>query len=215
MYEHESHPAKLTYDEDHRQRLAAGLEKSTISPGFDLEAKSSVIGNPLGRSADPGSGWKRLRWTELADRLGEPAVDEGQYPGFRSLSGAHPGGSWPVTIRPPAEGSLDLESWQTLIDVLISWCPGGTDTPCVAYFCPAVSGEFDTGVTVSGPLGRAVELYDHPDGLGSPSNMWAADRSWITWSDWDLCGTKVAGPTELIDALQATPDLEALRLPWC
>ncbi|MET9031167.1 hypothetical protein ABZW96_37100 [Nocardia sp. NPDC004168] len=215
MYEHESGLAKLTYDEEQRQRLAAGLEKPTRIPGFDLEARSCVIGNELGRSADPGSGWKRLRWTELAARLDESVVTEGQYPSFRSLSGAHPSGSWPVSIRPPAEGSLDRESWQTLIDVLIAWCPGGADTQCVAYFGPAVSGEFDTGVTVSGPLGGAGDLYDHPSGVGSPSNMWAADRSWITWSDWDLCGTKVAGPTELIDALQAAPDLEALRLPWC
>ncbi|MGW4773039.1 hypothetical protein ACWEO2_34015 [Nocardia sp. NPDC004278] len=120
-----------------------------------------------------------------------------------------------MSIRPPAEGSLDRESWQTLIDVLIAWSPDGAGTLCVAYFGPAVSGEFDTGVTVSGPLGGAADLYDHPSGVGSPSNLWAADRSWITWSDWDLCATKVAGPTELIEELQAKPELEALRLPWC
>lgn len=95
------------------------------------------------------------------------------------------------------------------------WCRDGADTACVAYFGPAVSGEFDSGVTVAGPLGSAVELYDHPSGVGSPSNLWAADRSWITWSDWDLCGTKVAGPTGLIEALIAAPELEAVRLAWC
>ncbi|WP_084525023.1 hypothetical protein [Nocardia vaccinii] len=215
MYEHESGQAELTYDQQQRQRLAAGLEQRSTIPGFDLDDRSVLIGNELGRSVHPGPGWKRLRWTELAPRLGQPAVAEGQYPSFRSLSDAHPSGSWPVSIRPPAEGSLDRESWQTLIDVLIAWCRGGADTPCVAYFGPAVSGEFDTGVTVCGLLGDAADLYDHPSGVGSPSNMWAADRSWITWSDWDLCGTKVAGPTELIDLLQAAPDVEALRLPWC
>ncbi|MBF6469885.1 hypothetical protein IU427_32700 [Nocardia beijingensis] len=120
-----------------------------------------------------------------------------------------------MSIRPPAEGSLDRESWQTLIDVLIGWSPGGADTKCVAYFGPAVSGEFDTGVTLSGSLGGVMELYDHPSGVGSPSNMFAADRSWITWSDWDLCGTKVAGPAELIEAPQTAPELEAVRLHWC
>ncbi|WP_067899162.1 hypothetical protein [Nocardia vaccinii] len=168
-------------------------------PGFDLEANSFVIGNELGRSEHPGAGWKRLRWSELAARLGEPAVAEGRYPGSRSLSGAHAGGSWPVSIRPPSEGSLDRESWQTLIDVLIAWSPDGAGTPCVAYFGPAVSGEFDTGVTVAGSLGSAADLYDHPSDVGSPSNLWAVDRSWITWSDWDLCATKVSGPTELIE----------------
>lgn len=215
MYEHESGSAELTYDEERRQRLSAGLEQPMVIAGFDLDAESVVIGNDLGRSEHPGPGWNRLRWTELAARLGESAVVEGQYPSFRSLSGAHSSGSWPVSIRPPAEGSLDRESWQTLIDVLIAWSPGGADTPCVAYFGPAVNDEFDTGVTVSGPLGGAAVLYDHPSGVGSPSNLWAADRSWITWSDWDLCGTKVVGPTELIEALRAAPELEALRLPWC
>ncbi|MFI6996704.1 hypothetical protein [Nocardia sp. NPDC050175] len=215
MYEHELGATELTYDEQLRQRLAAGLVQPTIIGGVDFDASTSVPGNDLGRSEHPGPGWRRLRWTELAARLGEAAVVEGQYPSFRSLSGARLRGSWPVSISPPAEGSLDRESWQVLIEVLIAWSPGGADTPCVAYFAPAVSGEFDTGVTVSGPLGDAVDLYDHPNGSGSPSNVWAADRSWITWSDWDLCGTKVAGPPELIEALQSAPDLEAVRLPWC
>ncbi|WP_433664029.1 hypothetical protein ACQPW1_19050 [Nocardia sp. CA-128927] len=215
MYERESGTAELTYDDERRQRVAAGVEQPTMIAGFDLEAKSYVIGNELGRSEHPGPGWERLRWTELAARVGESAVAEGQYPTFRSLAGAHPSGSWPVSIRPPAEGSLDRESWRVLIDVLIGWSPGGVNTTCVAYFGPAVSGEYDTGVTVAGRLGDAVDLYDHPRGVGSPSNLWAADRSWITWSDWDLCGTKVAGPVELIEALLAAPDLEAVRLPWC
>ncbi|MBY8864011.1 hypothetical protein K7711_46640 [Nocardia sp. CA2R105] len=215
MYERESGSAEITYDQQWRQRLAAGLEEPTVVPGFDLEANSVVIGNELGRSEHPGPGWKRLRWTELAARPGESAVVEGRYPSFRSLSGARAGGSWPVSIRPPAEGSLDRESWQALIDVLIAWSPDGADTLCVAYFGPAVSGEFDSGVTVSGTLGGAADLYDHPSGVGSPSNLWAANRSWITWSDWDLCATKVAGPTELTEELQAKPELEALRLPWC
>ncbi|MEU7632907.1 hypothetical protein AB0C34_23440 [Nocardia sp. NPDC049220] len=215
MYEHDSGATELTYHQQRQHRLAGGLEEPTIIPGIDLDAETIVIGNGLGRSGHPGPDWNRLRWSELATRLDSPAVDEGQYPSYRSLSGAHPNRSWPVRIRPPAEGSLDRESWTTLIDILIAWPPGGADTPCVAYFGPAVSGEFDTGVTVTGTLGDAADLYDHPSGVGSPSNLWAADRSWITWSDWDLCGTKVAGPTDLIEALQAARDLEAVRLDWC
>ncbi|MFI6170437.1 hypothetical protein ACIBCN_26895 [Nocardia sp. NPDC051052] len=215
MYEHESGATELTYDERWQRRLAAGLAQPTAINGVNLDAKASVPGNDLGRSEHPGPGWRRLRWTELAARVGEPVVEEGKYPSFSSLSGARPGGSWRVSIRPPAEGSLDRESWLAMIEVLTAWSPGGVDTPCIAYFGPGASGEFDSGVTVSGPLGDAADLYDHPSGHGSPSNMWAADRSWITWSDWDLCGTKVAGPTELTEALRAAPDLEAVRLPWC
>lgn len=215
MYERGSDAVELTYDQRWRQRLAEGLERPTFVDGVDLDAGAVLTGAGLGRSEHPGVGWERLRWAELAARLDQPVVIEGDYPSYRSLGGARTSGSWPVSVRPPAEGSLDRESWRALIDVLLAWCRNGSDTPCVAYFGPGVSGEFDTGVTVSGLLGDAVDLYDHPSGAGSPSNMWAADHSWITWSDWDLCGTKVAGPTSLVGALQAAAELEALRLPWC
>lgn len=59
MYEHESGSAELTYNEERRQRLAAGLETPTIIAGFNLDAASVVIGNELGRSEHLGPGWRR------------------------------------------------------------------------------------------------------------------------------------------------------------
>ncbi|WP_298440474.1 hypothetical protein [Gordonia sp. (in: high G+C Gram-positive bacteria)] len=46
-------------------------------------------------------------------------------------------------------------------------------------------------VVVWGRLGDAAELYDDPLGKGSPANLWPADRSWLTWCDIDLWGTRV------------------------
>ncbi|MGW4840943.1 hypothetical protein [Streptomyces globisporus] len=48
----------------------------------------------------------------------------------------------------------------------------------------------------------------------SPSNLWAEDRSWVLRTDYDLWGTKVAGPPALIDALLNDRQIEAVRLPW-
>ncbi|MEU0544494.1 hypothetical protein ABZ319_31940 [Nocardia sp. NPDC005978] len=215
MYEHDSAPSELTYNDVRQHRLAAGSKEPFSLPGLaEIDARSVEIGSSVGRSRHPGPGWRRLRWAELADRLGEQPVPEGMLPCYRCLPGATTNGSWPVSIRPPAEGSLDRESWHVLLEVLTACSPRGAATPCVAYFGPGASGEFDTGITVSGPLGSAAELYDHPGGQGSPSNLWAADRSWITWSDWDLWGTKVTGPPEVVAAVLGSSELEGLRLSW-
>lgn len=79
------------------------------------------------------------------------------------------------------------------------------------------------GVTTGGGLGRA----GHPgpgwrrlrwltDVLAefSPANLWAEDRSWCLCTDYDLWGTKVAGPPSLIEALLSDAEIEAVRLPW-
>ncbi|MGX4735177.1 hypothetical protein [Kitasatospora griseola] len=63
------------------------------------------------------------------------------------------------------------------------------------------------------PFG-ATALLDHPESDFTPANLWPQDRSWLTWTDCDRWATKVVGPTALIDALLADPELEALRLPW-
>ncbi|GGX27191.1 hypothetical protein [Streptomyces noursei] len=68
---------------------------------------------------------------------------------------------------------------------------------------------------LTGRLGDAHDLYDHPDLRAySPSNICPVDRTWVTCTDFDLHGTKAAGPTPLVEALVDSPGLEALRLPW-
>ncbi|MFD4315440.1 hypothetical protein [Streptomyces sp. NPDC058548] len=63
-------------------------------------------------------------------------------------------------------------------------------------------------------MGDAQALFDNPDTLYTPSNLWAADRSWGVCTDYDLWGTTVCGPRPLVEALLADNELEAVRLPW-
>ncbi|MFJ3786832.1 hypothetical protein [Streptomyces sp. NPDC090093] len=67
---------------------------------------------------------------------------------------------------------------------------------------------------VLGRVGDAKILYDQSEADFSPSNLWAKDRSWVLCTDYDLWGTKVAGPPDLINALLNGSEIEAVRLPW-
>lgn len=60
-------------------------------------------------------------------------------------------------------------------------------------------------------LGDVANLVDRAQGrIGTPSNLWPLDRSWMMFTDWDLWGTKVSGPRELMDAIQSAPGLECI-----
>ncbi|WP_411126395.1 hypothetical protein [Streptomyces sp. x-19] len=214
MYEHEQGPGTVSHHEVHQARLADGSIEPATFGGIDFEV-GTVTGGDLGRAEHPGPGWRRLRWAELARRTGDPIVREGHWPSFRSApDGRTEDGSWPVGIEPPTEGSLDRESWNRLIEILREHSPAGPDTRCCAYYNPLVMGDFDHLHVRSGRLRDARALYDIDEVEFSPSNLWPEDRSWIVYTDYDLWGTKVVGPTALIDALVDDAEIEAVRLPW-
>ncbi|MEU6665172.1 hypothetical protein [Streptomyces sp. NPDC046727] len=216
MYEHEQAPAGLTYDEYRRARVADGGVERTVLAGIDLTELGTATGGGLGRSGHPGPGWRRLRWAELAARTGDPLVPEGLLPSYRCFPSVKRGGSWPVALDPPTEGSLDRESWNRLVEILTEHSPAGPDTRCLAYYNPLLLGavDFENPHVRSGRLGDARMLYDNPEADFSPSNLWAEDRSWVLCTDYDLWATKVAGPAALVEALLRDPEIEAVRLPW-
>ncbi|WP_415948255.1 hypothetical protein [Streptomyces sp. KLOTTS4A1] len=166
------------------------------------------------RSEHPGPGWERLRWADLAARIGDPVVPKGLYPCHRCFPSATAATFPPGSIEWPAEGSLDRPTWDQLIRFLTSHSPQGEDTACLAYYNPLITQDFEEGQVRSGCLGDALPLFDHPDILYTPSNLWAADRSWAVCTDYDLWGTKVCGPRPLVEALLGDLELEAVRLPW-
>ncbi|MEU3772091.1 hypothetical protein AB0F11_02535 [Streptomyces sp. NPDC032472] len=135
-------------------------------------------------------------------------MPQGLYRCFRCAKEA---GIRPGSIEWPAEGSLDRTTWDQLIRFLTAHSPQGADTLCLAYYNPIVARDFECGHVRSDRLGDAQALFDHPDILYSPSNLWAADRSWAVC---DLRGTKVCGPRPLVEAPLADSEIEAVRLPW-
>ncbi|MYT68204.1 MULTISPECIES: hypothetical protein [unclassified Streptomyces] len=178
------------------------------------EAAEDSLNHEQSRDEHPGPGWQRLRWAELAARIGDPVVPQGLYPCYHCFPSAKEAEIRPGSIEWPAEGSLDRPTWDQLIRFLTEHSPQGTDTPCLAYYNPIIARDFEIGRVRFGRLGDAQSLFDNPEIWYTPSNLWAADHSWVVCTDYDLWGTKVCGPHSLVEALLTDPELEAVRLPW-
>ncbi|MFC5718572.1 hypothetical protein ACFP1Z_00045 [Streptomyces gamaensis] len=221
MYEHELGPGGLSHHELHQiEEEAHGERGPVIVDGHDLtflRGQGVLTGGSVGHAEHPGPGYRRLRWAELAERTGDPVVKEDYLPSFRSApDGRLLDGSWPVGIEPPTEGALDRPTWNRLIELLVEHSPAGPDTRCFAYYNPLLTREvdLDNHTVLTGRLGDAWKLYDHPEFGSTASNLWPEDRSWVTCTNWDLWGTKVCGPTSLVEALLTDTQIEAVRLPW-
>jgi len=168
----------------------------TMVRGVDLDERSTNTGIPLGFVTDPGPGWHRLSWRDLTGRLElSPESMMDAPPCHRWF----PYRSWPASIQPPPEGSLDEVSLTALIRLL-------DGPPCYVYFAQFAQGLY---------RGRVRHIPTLLDQMSfSPNNIWPFDRNWFVLTDYDLMATKVSGSRELIEAIAADPDLETVHWPF-
>ncbi|CAM3308437.1 hypothetical protein [Stackebrandtia soli] len=211
MYENET-PSARTHHERHRADLADGTTEPWRFGSYDERDHPELIvpGGGLGWSAHPGAGWRRLLWSELAERIGDPIVPPGLYPSYRAFPSVRRDGSWPESILPPTEGSMDRDSFRRLATVLARF--DDPRTTVFAHYCPCVTGEYDEYRVYRGRLGD-LDALEELNGEFGPSNLWPADRAWLTYTDYDLWGTKVSGPPELLRLIDQDDVLETVRLP--
>lgn len=161
---------------------------------------------PLGvANPDPGPGWRRVRWGELAARFGSSLQGQQYPPCFRWF----PDEGWPDDLLPPTEGSLDEPTARRLIAHLST---ASSSSECVAAYSFLAGRWPDNGnPCFVGQVDRLLDLCEQ--GFGTPSNFWANDQSWFVYTDWDLWATKVNGPRSLIAALEADTELETISWP--
>jgi hypothetical protein len=206
MWETPAESPVSSFHDLHSRQIADGAVAPTVIGGVNLDDATVATGVPLGYAEVPGGGWSRLRWTDLAARLGiDLGVGQSVPPCFRWF----PIRSWPVNIRPPTEGSLDQTSLHALLPVLARCSAGADETPCYAFYASLPAGVFDEPTLFSGPLAAVTDLVTGSDPMpATPSNLWPRDRSWFVYTDWDLWATRVSGPPRLVAELAATPGLE-------
>jgi len=210
MYEDPSLGYEASHDDLYRQRLAAGLEK--LSPIAALLADSGAVveGGVLGMAGPVGVDCVRLTWRALAERLGLELGHSDVPPCYRWF----PYRSWPAGIYPPDEGSLDSESLVRLVSHLSQLSGEGAAAPCIAYYTPLVTGDWDEPWVSAFLLGEVADLIEPDTGrVGSPSNWWPVDKTWMVYTDWDLWATRVSGPRQLIDDIISDDQLETIDWP--
>lgn len=211
IYERSDLPTDLSHDELFHLRLARGEIEPTVIGNVDLDNVGVLTGGRAGWTERPGPEWTRVRWTELADRLGIVLGQHEVPPCFRWF----PFKSWPANVEPPDEGSLDAVSLEGLLRCLTDHEADATDTRCFAFYAPVPSWEYDVPTVFEGPLRAIPTLIDPSQNRhGTPSNVWPHDRSWLVYTDWDLWATKVSGPESLIQRLRSDPDLETFDWVW-
>lgn len=130
-------------------------------------------------------------------------------PSFRAFPSVRQGDGLWETIRWPDWGSLDWESFNSLAAVLQRF--SGPDTVAFAHPCAIRDREAEPHVF----RGRLCDLdvFEQFDPYHSPANIWPVDRSWLVYTSWDLSGTKVYGPPELLTMIEEDEFLETVWLP--
>lgn len=207
MYERTDGDLGLSHDEVHRIELAAGTRNRTVIAGEDLDENTSVTGGDLGWTAHPGPGWQRLRWSELAERLNEPMLRPGHGPFYGCFPGARiDGSSWPASIQPPGEGSLDVESWRRLVAILQRHTDPGTE--CFAFYGLMATPDWKEPHLHRGSVAHLNDIERLDYGF-SPSNLWPSSRNWFVHTDYDLWGTRVWGSEDLLEPLARDDRIEA------
>jgi len=229
MYERSDVPDNLTHHEVHHLQIEAGLTEPAMVGDVNLDAHTITTGVGLGFAEEPGPPWRRLSWADLGrrDGFGFWAVD-GRWPDQRFTPHAdwadprvmpfaswpqvarRKQSSWPVSILPPSEGSLDAASLIALIEVLSRHTAAEAIRNCGFYYgAVAMAGDI---VVYTGDLRDLPALVRSQRGTGlTPNNFWPADRSWLVYTDYDLCATRVSGSRQLIDAVCGHGDLDTVR----
>jgi hypothetical protein len=213
MYENPRFREAGTSEDPKRSRLASGAPPAMIGD-VNMDELTIDVGIPLGHVSHPGSGWSRLTWADYLAQEGRNL--DGPHrtlPGYRWF----PPGSWPLSIQPPPEGSMDGASFEALINTIASLETAGKDTECFAFMAglPAGMDPQDPYHLWKGTLGTLPTLLTREDYdyRFSPTNWWSADRTWFVLTDYDLQATKVSGPENLITKIRNDPFLETWTEP--
>ena len=217
IWEHPSPPEDVrTYDE---------IDKSSIRRRFrlpkvfrwtsrsrqlgllrELTDVGVVTGGRVGPSYQP-RGWKRLRWAYLAARWGIE-FDREAVPALAPFEESLPSRSWPASLSPPAEGSLDWDSFVRVIELCMKHTASA-----LLYRLPPWPVWVDDPLPGPIEVGTPNEMLESYEPFGSGVNWWPDDHSWLVFTDTDLHTTNILGSEHLIKEIEGDTFLETHSLP--
>lgn len=171
------------------------VEKSSVwdkASSIDKILAENTVTTGLGLGPDwKPTGWSRLLWRTLADRFGMEVDFHHPVP-IQAFNATFPDGSWPISIQPPTTGSLDWESFASLMPILM----GHTDSTLlyrVDTWRTWTGDPFEYALRHGSP-DEMLETYDGHGDFGSGANWWPDDQSWLVYSDYGLTTTIVQSP---------------------
>lgn len=180
-----------------------------LHPVFELppDDHASTVGEPEHDSLWSIPTTPRVRWTEVARRIGAP---------FDKELSASVGRAWPDDLV-SNEGSLS----PAIVDRLARALAYSTPQEVTCWWWVAAAMHFLPLLDpVERGLGDAlcrVQLstlaeFLRRHNVPSPTYWWPTDRAWCVCTDWDLCFTVVGGSESGIDRLLADSEIEGFRV---
>lgn len=121
-----------THHESRVRLLSEGLAQPVMIGGVNLDEGTTDTGGPLGWAARPQA-WSRITWDGLVARHGMAIPAATQTATVGLFGSIFPTGSWPVTLQPPPEGSVDHESFLALCEALADH--SSASALCYFYYC--------------------------------------------------------------------------------
>lgn len=208
IWENPTDQSSTTYDEIEKEAIAAGVAPRMVGD-TNLSEMTTLTGVTGGPSSQP-PGWRRLLWADLADRW-DVHLDASQVAPEQAFHPRLDSGSWPVSIQPPTEGSLDWESYERLMAIT----GRATASDAIYVYSTVLQWYGDTGLAHPLLEATADELLDNyasSPAAGSGQNWWPADRSWLVYTDYDLSTTNVLGTEDLIAEIVSDEFLETVHI---
>jgi hypothetical protein len=155
--------------------------------------------------AKPSSRLIRVRWEQLARRLGlqfAPTLSSW------SITRQFPGGSWPRHLIGPSEGNLGNPDRDALISILQRHTKIDR---CFFHVWLLATLAWTEDLLFGGILGDASLFPDDVEDVRlTPTHWFPEDRSWLVCTDYDLTFTLIGGPEGLVRDLLESSEVECL-----
>jgi hypothetical protein len=152
------------------------------------------VPDELVQRRDKGEG-ASVSWKTVGKKYGVPFHDEIRIEDYAAKFKAI---GWPENVLFPMEGRLSMPVLSIILDILKQYSP---ENKVRIYQLTPHSIRWEDEV-VEGSYDEVPDYFDKRYFIGW---LFPPDRSWVLYTDTDLCYTLMGGPSSLIDRLAESP----------